>query len=72
LQILNKLKKINTLEEYIQYNKEIKSLINNGLQIVGKEQLINEFNISEKKLNSLNKIERKGLRSVSKENIFSL
>ncbi len=35
--------------------------VNNGLQIVGKEQLINEFNINENEYQTLEKVERKQL-----------
>lgn len=44
--LLNKLKTNVHLENYLLLLDGSKDLINNGIQIVGKEQILNEFNIS--------------------------
>jgi hypothetical protein len=48
-----------TLIHHIAMLEGSKSVINNGLQIVGKEQILSEFHLSDSEYRSLNKEERK-------------
>ncbi len=58
LNLIERLRKNDKLENYLLHLEDSKDKVNNGLQIVGKEQLIEEFGISEK-WKILNKKERK-------------
>ncbi len=48
-----------SLYSFLKKINKTKDVVNNGLQIVGKEQLINEFDISEEKYKTLSKDERR-------------
>jgi type I restriction-modification system DNA methylase subunit len=56
--LVNYLEKFDTLDNYLKRVEGTTKTISNGLQIVGKEQLIHEFNISESNWNNLTKSER--------------
>jgi len=59
LKLIEKLINNDKLENYLLHLDDTNDMINNGLQIVGKEQLIEEFSISEKQWKTLTKKERK-------------
>lgn len=59
------------LNDYLIILEGSKSTINNGLQIVGKEQILSEFNISENKYKSLNREDRQIYSSKFKQKYTS-
>lgn len=59
LKLIKKLEKNKKLEDYLIILNGSKDKINNGIQIVGKEQIISEFNITEEKFKNLSKESRK-------------
>jgi type I restriction-modification system DNA methylase subunit len=58
LELIKKLQSNFLLEKYLVKLQGTKGEINNGLQIVGKEQLVDEFNLNEKEYELLNRNER--------------
>lgn len=59
LKLLKKLENYSKLDDYLLQLEGTNRKVNNGIQIVGKEQLVEEFNLSEDQFKSLNKDERK-------------
>lgn len=69
--IVNNLSSNDILHDYLQIVEGTKDTVNNGLQIVGKEQIIKEFNLSADNWSSLTKKERSVYSSKFKEKYTS-